>query len=42
VTEVFAGTGMLLMLGARAGALTRTRHAGAALRSFITSEGSWF
>ena len=33
----FVGTGSFLMLGVRVGALTGARHAGTALRSFITS-----
>ena len=37
LATLFVGTGSFLMLGARAGTPTETRHAGAALRSFITS-----
>ena len=35
---LFVGTGSLLMLGVRAWCAHRARHAGAALRSFITSD----
>jgi hypothetical protein len=37
VATFFVGTGSFLMLGVRVGALTGARHAGTALRSFITS-----
>src|ERR1022692_3721300 len=37
LATLFVGTEPFLMLGARAGALTQARHAGTALRSFITS-----
>ncbi|MFZ2058933.1 MAG: hypothetical protein WAV54_16125, partial [Acidimicrobiales bacterium] len=34
-------TARLLVLGVRASSLDRARHAGAALRSFITSRALW-